>query len=206
MNLIRKRVKKSRLQLLHQYYVYTGFYSFLKVILQKSILPIFVFILAILGIHFLVMDLNEIFSYVIENFHPVGIFAVFFASESILGLIPPEIFIAWTAKTDYSWFFLTILALLSYFGGIVSYFAGRTFAYFPAVYEFLEVKMAKHVKNMRKWGGLLIIVGALLPVPFSITSVAAGLIKYPLTNYLLYGLLRIVRFAIYGVMIFKVID
>ncbi|PIZ05285.1 MAG: short-chain dehydrogenase, partial [Flavobacteriales bacterium CG_4_10_14_0_8_um_filter_32_5] len=75
MNLIRKRVKKSRLQLLHQYYVYTGFYSFLKVILQKSILPIFVFILAILGIHFLVMDLNEIFSYVIENFHPVGIFA-----------------------------------------------------------------------------------------------------------------------------------
>lgn len=200
-----KKIKKTRLQLLHQYYTYTGFYSFLKIILQKSVLPIFIFAAIIVGIHFWVMDLNELFNYVILHFHPIGILAVFLTSESILGLIPPEIFITWAAKTDVRWFYLTVLALLSYAGGLLSYFSGRTFAFFPSVYEFLEVKMAKHVKNMRKWGGLLIVVGALLPVPYAITSVAAGLIKYPLSNFLLYGLLRILRFAIYGLMIFNVV-
>lgn len=202
--MIKKDSKKNRLQLLHQYYEYTGFYNFLKVVLQKSVMPIFLFVVIVVCIHFFVMDLNEIFNYVTTHFHPLGILAVFLSSESILGLIPPEIFIAWAAKTDYRWGYLIVLALLSYGGGLVSYFTGKTFSYFPSVYNFLEVKMAKHVKNMRKWGGLLIIVGALLPVPYAITSIAAGLINYPITNFLLYGLLRLLRFAVYGIMIFNV--
>jgi len=206
MEKVQKFKKKSRLQLLHQYYVYTGFYSFLKIILKKSLLPIAIFIGVLLGIHFFVMDINSILEMMIDTFPTAGILTVFLISESILGLIPPEIFIAWAAKTDASWIYLGLLSLASYLGGIISYFSGRTFAYFPSVYEFLEVKMAKHVNNMRKWGGLLIIAGALLPVPFAITSVAAGIIKYPLTNYLAYGLLRFLRFAIYGWMIFGAIN
>jgi GTP-binding protein len=86
--------------------------------------------------------------------------------------------------------------------GVISYFFGRGVANIPSVFVYLEVKMSKHIKNMRKWGGLLIIVGALLPLPFAISSIAAGIIKFPFGNYLLFGLLRLVRFAIYGVMIF----
>ena len=206
MEKVQKFKKKSRLQLLHQYYVYTGFYSFLKTVLKKSFWPIVIFIVAILGVHFFVMNINDILELMISSFPTVGILSVFFISESILGLIPPEIFIAWAAKTSSSWFYLGILSLASYLGGVISYFSGRTFAYFPSVYEFLEVKMAKHVNNMRKWGGLLIIAGALLPVPFAITSIAAGIIKYPLPSYLAYGLLRFVRFAVYGWMIFGAIN
>lgn len=206
MEKVQKFKKKSRLQLLHQYYVYTGFYSFLRTILKKSFWPIVIFIVAILGIHFFVMNINDILELMISSFPTAGILSVFLISESILGLIPPEIFIAWAAKTDSSWFFLFLLSLASYLGGVISYFSGRTFAYFPSVYEFLEVKMAKHVNNMRKWGGLLIIAGALLPVPFAITSVAAGIIKYPLPSYLAYGLLRFLRFAVYGWMIFGAIN
>ena len=206
MEKVQKFKKKSRLQLLHQYYVYTGFYSFLRTILKKSFWPIVIFIAAILGIHFFVMNINDILELMISSFPTAGILSVFLISESILGLIPPEIFIAWAAKTDSSWFYLGLLSLASYLGGVSSYFSGRTFAYFPAVYEFLEVKMAKHVNNMRKWGGLLIIAGALLPVPFAITSVAAGIIKYPLPSYLAYGLLRFLRFAVYGWMIFGAIN
>lgn len=206
MEKVQKFKKKSRLQLLHQYYVYTGFYSFLKTVLKKSFWPIVIFIVAILGIHFFVMNINDILELMISSFPTVGILSVFFISESILGLIPPEIFIAWAAKTSSPWFYLGVLSIASYLGGVISYFSGRTFAYFPSVYEFLEVKMAKHVNNMRKWGGLLIIAGALLPVPFAITSIAAGIIKYPLPSYLAYGLLRFVRFAVYGWMIFGAIN
>ncbi len=194
--------KKPRWKLLHQYYTYTGFYSFLGRSLLKATPPIVIFIAVLLGIHFFVMDVNSMLDYVTNNFPDYGVFAVFFASESILGLIPPEIFIAWSGKSSMPWTYLSILAVLSYTGGILSYFFGRGVASIPSVFVYLEVKMAKHIKNMRKWGGLLIIVGALLPLPFAISSIAAGIIKFPFGSYLLFGLLRLLRFAIYGLMIF----
>ena len=55
-------------------------------------------------------------------------------------------------------------------------------------------------------GGFLIVVGALLPIPFSITCLASGMIKYPLRGVLLFGCLRFVRFAIYGAAIFKMVS
>jgi membrane protein YqaA with SNARE-associated domain len=75
-----------------------------------------------------------------------------------------------------------------------------------SVKNYLEVKMAENLKNTRKWGGFLIIVGALLPLPFSIACVAAGMIKYPFKNVVFFGLFRFVRFAIYAWAIFKVVN
>jgi len=198
----RNHQKKPRWKLLHQYYSYTGFYSFIGRSLMKATVPIVLFVTIILGVHFFVIDINDILIYITENFPPIGVFGVFFASESILGLIPPEIFIAWSGKSSYPWLFLSILALLSYLGGVISYFVGRGVASIPSVFVFLEIKMAKHIKNMRKWGGLLIIAGAMLPLPFAISSIAAGIIKFPFGSFLLFGLLRLLRFAIYGLIIF----
>lgn len=198
--------KKPRWKLLHQYYSYTGFYSFVGKSLLKAALPIILFVAALLAVHFFVVDINTILVYVTENFPPIGVFAVFFASESFLGLIPPEMFIAWSGKSEHPVVFLSILATLSYLGGVISYFVGRGIASIPSVFVYLEVKMEKHIKNMRKWGGFLIVVGALLPLPFSISSIAAGIIKFPFPSFLLFGLLRFVRFAIYGVAIFNALN
>lgn len=200
-----KHQKKPRWKLLHQYYTYTGFYNFIGRSLIKATPPVVIFMVIVLSIHFFVIDINDILLYVTENFHPIGVFSVFFASESILGLIPPEIFIAWSGKNEYPWFFLSILSVLSYLGGVLSYFFGRGIANIPKVFVYLEVKMAKHIKNMRKWGGLLIIAGALLPLPFAISSIAAGIIKFPFGSFLLFGLLRFLRFVIYGLLIFGVL-
>ncbi|MBT6377913.1 MAG: short-chain dehydrogenase, partial [Flavobacterium sp.] len=52
----------------------------------------------------------------------------------------------------------------------------------------------------------LILIGALLPVPFSITCVAAGMIKYPLKGVILFGLFRFLRFALYAWAIFNVVN
>ena len=75
-----------------------------------------------------------------------------------------------------------------------------------AVKLYLEVKMAKHLKNTGKWGGFLILVGALLPVPFSISCMAAGMIRYSFKNVVLFGLFRFLRFGLYAWAIFKVVD
>ena len=200
----KQRIKKSKLRLLHQYYSYTGFYSFVKTSLVKALLPISIFIIALWLINKFFIDFNDLFTS-ISTFNPLIILAVFFASESLLGLIPPEIFIAWAGNTEMPVFSLTILAVLSYVGGIISFFIGKAISNMPSVYNYLEVKMEKHVKMIRKWGGFLIVVGALLPIPFSITSIAAGLIHYKFKNYLLFGLFRFVRFYLYALVIFNVL-
>jgi membrane protein YqaA with SNARE-associated domain len=200
----KQNIRKSRIRLLHQYYSYTGFYAFIKSSLGKAIMPIVTFIVALWIVHAFVIDFNTLFTSITTLYSPLTIISVFFASESLLGLVPPEIFIAWADKTSTPIFYLTMLALVSYIGGIISFFIGKSISKIPAAYEYLEVKMQKHIKMIRKWGGFLIIVGALLPIPFSMTSIAAGLIHYKFSNYLLFGLLRFVRFYLYAVVIFNV--
>jgi len=200
----KQRIKKSKLKLLHQYYSYTGFYAFVKSSLGKVLLPMILFIGALWAIHAFVIDFNVLFTTITTNYNPLTILGVFFASESLLGLVPPEIFIAWADKTTSPIFFLSMLAILSYLGGIISYFIGRTISKIPSVYEYFSIKMNKQVKMIRKWGGFLIVVGALLPIPFSMTSIAAGLIHYQFKYYLLFGLLRFVRFYLYALVIFNV--
>jgi len=205
MSTVRKQSsKKSRIRLLHQYYSYTGFYSFVRSSIGKAIIPITLFIISLWIIHAFVIDFDDLFTSITTTFSPLAILSVFFASESILGLIPPEIFIAWADKTQAPILYLSILAGLSYMGGVISYFIGRGIANLPSVYEYLELKMHKHVKMIRKWGGFLIVVGALLPIPFSMTSIAAGLIRYDFKYYLLFGMLRFLRFYLYAVVIFSV--
>ncbi len=199
------QLKKSKLKLLHQYYSYTGFYSFVGTSLKKSLLPIILFIGSIILIHRFVIDFNVLFTSVVNTFSPVQIFAVFFTSESLLGLVPPEIFIAWAGKSALPILYLSILALLSYSGGIISFFIGKSISKIPSVNNYLEVKMQRHLKNIRKWGGFLIVVGALLPIPFAMTSIAAGTINYKFKYYLLFGLLRFVRFFIFAIAIFHIV-
>ena len=198
--------KKPRWKLLHQYYNYTGFYKFVGNSLKKAILPVVLFLVALFAINEYVININSVLITVTETFSPLGIISVFLASESIgLGLVPPELFIAWAGKSAMPIVFLSFLALASYLGGIISYFAGKAITRIPAVHRTLETKLVKHIKNTQKWGGFLIVVGALLPIPFAVTSVAAGIINYKFKYYLLFGLLRFIRFYGYALVIFSIV-
>ena len=197
--------KKSRIQLLHQYYSYTGFYNFIGKNLKKSILPIIGVVLGLYLFNRCVFNINDALQQITETFSRTGILITFFISETLLGLIPPEIFIAWSKKTFNPVLNLSILATLSYVGGIITFFIGKATLKINSVKNYLEVKMAKSLKNTSKWGGFLILVGALLPIPFSITCMAAGMIRYPLKGVVLFGLFRFLRFAIYAWAIFKVV-
>src|SRR5680860_1637415 len=200
-----KSKKKSRVRLLHQYYGYTGFYKFVGKSVKKAILPIILIIAGIFALDYFVLDLDKLLLSVTETYSPIGIFSVFFASESLLGIIPPELFIAWAGKSQFPIFYLSLLAAASYLGGIVSYFIGVGITKIPAVQKQIEVNLGKYIKNTRKWGGFLIIVGALLPIPYSLTSIAAGVIRFPFMSYLMFGLLRFVRFYLYALVIFEMV-
>ncbi|WOC39477.1 short-chain dehydrogenase [Polaribacter sp. HL-MS24] len=191
---------------LHNYYGRTGFYLFVWESLKKAIFPIILVVLAVFLFNQYVYDINQGLEHLTETFSRMGVLITFFISETLLGLVPPEIFIAWSKKTASPILNLTLLATLSYSGGLISYFLGRMTLKITAIKNYLEIKMAENLKNTRKWGGFLILVGALLPLPFSIACMAAGMIKYPFVNVVIFGTFRFARFAIYAWAIFKVVN
>lgn len=207
----KKRKKKNKKtafigKRLHNYYGRTGFYLFVWESLKKAFLPIVAVLIGLFLFNKYVYNINEGLHHFTETFSRLTVLTSFFISETLLGLVPPEMFIAWSKKTPEPILNLSILATLSYLGGLVSYFIGKTALKIKSVKEYLEVKMAANLKNTRKWGGILILVGALLPLPFSIACLAAGMIKYPFRSVVLFGLFRFARFAIYAWAIFQVVN
>lgn len=201
----REKIKKNKWRQLHMYYTYTGFYKFILDGLKSAFLPTALIIGALFYVHYYVININEALTMLTQRYSDFTIFSVFFASESILGLLPPDIWIAWTKNTDYPILYLSLLAVLSYLGGVISYLLGKAMLIIPSVNNFMFNKMSKHIANMRKWGGLLIAVGALLPLPFAMAAMAAGMIKFNFKNFLLFALLRIMRFVIYGFAIYQML-
>ena len=196
----------KRLSLINRYFKITQFYSFIKSTAFKGAIIALIFILLLLFVDSFVIDIGSLLTNLVETCSPFVIFSVFLISESFLGLLPPEIFIAWASKSSHSFLNLFLLSTISYIGGIISYFIGSRLFLMPAVKDYIEHKISKHIVNLRKWGGIFVFLGAVSPLPHSIVSMACGLIKYNFKHYLLWSLFRFVRFLVYALVIFQVFD
>ncbi|MFL2574285.1 MAG: YqaA family protein [Flavobacteriales bacterium] len=194
-----------RWSLAHRYYKITRFYSFLKNTAYQAFFMIVIFVLLLMAVNYFITDINLLLNNIFETYSPKVIVLSFFISESILGLIPPEIFILWSSKSDSPILFLFALASASYLGGIVSYFIGMRISLMPAVRKHIERKIKQHIINLRKWGGVFIVLGAISPIPHSIVSIGAGLINYKFKYYLLWSLFRYLRFVVYFLIILQVL-
>lgn len=194
-----------RWSLAHRYYKITRFYSFLKNTAYQAFFMIVIFVLLLMAVNYFITDINLLLNNIFETYSPKIIVLSFLISESILGLIPPEIFILWSSKSDSPILFLFALASASYIGGIVSYFIGMRISLMPAVRKHIERKIKQHIINLRKWGGVFIVLGAISPIPHSIVSIGAGLINYKFKYYLLWSLFRYLRFVVYFLIILQVL-
>jgi membrane protein YqaA with SNARE-associated domain len=192
------------LVLLNRYYQITKFYSFLKNTAFRGGAAVIVFVLLLVVLELFVLDFNSLLNHLVATYSATFIFSFFLASETILGIIPPEVFIAWSSKSASPWLFLFILATISYAGGIISYFIGNRLFLIPNIKNHIENKIEKHIVNLRKWGGFFVLLGAISPIPHSIVILASGLIKYDFKHYLMWSLFRYARFLFYALVIFKV--
>jgi membrane protein YqaA with SNARE-associated domain len=195
----------KRLSIIHRYYKITRFYSFLKTSAYQGLFMVVVFVLLLMAVNFFIIDINLMIHNIVEKYSPTIVILCFLLSESILGLIPPEIFILWSSKSANPYLFLFGLATASYIGGAVSYFIGTRISLMPNVSKHIEKRIKQHIINLRAWGGAFIILGALSPIPHSLVSIGAGLIDYKFKYYLLWSLFRYLRFVIYYLIILKVL-
>jgi len=174
-------------------------YMWLSVLKIVAIYIIIVIPLILIAKHLL--DFDSIFSTITKNFSDASVLIIFFISESFLGMIPPDIFMIWATKFHSPFLILTILGILSYIGGAISYQIGYRLSKVPKITAYTERRLEGYILLIRKWGGAFIVIAALFPFsPLSLVVIAVGLLKYPFKLYLLFGLSRIIRFVFQGLL------
>ena len=144
----------------------------------------------------------------IERFYaqPKIIYLIYIASEFFFGLIPPELFMIWAInKADINHYVLNVafFAIVSYTLGYATFLIGQ-FIRSRVTFRYIRIKFLKRQwPLLRKYGLFLIIVAALTPLPWSAISLLVGSAGYPSKKYLRYALFRLLRFAVYGYVIFQ---
>ena len=137
---------------------------------------------------------------------PITVFLIYSVSEIIVGILPPELFMMWSLElAQYRNYIadLALLAIISYAAGTVSYLFGRYFNS-TVLYRYLRKKyLRKYEENFNKYGGFLLIVAAVTPVPYSAICALVGSVKYPLKKFLLITLFRFARFGVYGYFVWR---
>jgi membrane protein YqaA with SNARE-associated domain len=137
---------------------------------------------------------------------PIIVYAIFIVSEVLIGIIPPEFFMIWATRHDdvnvYIYLIL-ILTVVSFAAGIIGYWIGRYFNR-TRYYRLLKRRFfGKYEKYLIRFGGFLIIVASLTPLPFSGIAMLVGSIRYPFRKYLYFSAFRFLRFAAYSYVIWQ---
>lgn len=144
----------------------------------------------------------------VEQFYarPLIIYLIYFASEFFFGIIPPELFMIWAfnkgGAINYT-LTVSFLAIVSYLLGYVTFLIGQ-FIYKKVSFRYIRIKYLKRSwPQLRKYGIFLIIVAALTPLPWSAVCLLVGSAGYPSGRFLRYAVFRLIRFAVYGFIIFQ---
>lgn len=133
----------------------------------------------------------------------LGIFTV---SEVVFGIIPPELFmLIWQSKGILSEYVvnLTYLTMISYAAGVLGYYIGRYFSKTSLYQRINDRYLKQYDRQLKKFGIYIVLVGAVTPVPFSATCMLAGSVNLPIRDFLLICISRILRFAVYGWMVWS---
>jgi membrane protein YqaA with SNARE-associated domain len=195
----------SKLKNLYVSYKKRGFFTYIgrSILLIIFFYSIFVLLVFLTGRYLL--DFNRFFESLLDRLSDNFVLILFFVSESFLGLVPVDLFVVWTQKFSSPYLYLSILGVLSFVGAMISYWIGRRIAGMPAVKIYSEKKLSNYMDFARKWGGAFIIIAALFPfTPFSLVVIALALLRFPFRSFLMFALVRLIRFVVQGFLFFDV--
>ena len=138
--------------------------------------------------------------------NPGVLYGIYTISEIVFGILPPELFMMiWILDNiDLSGFItnLAILTIISYGAGILGYYIGKVFSKTKFYQEQIRGKYLKQYEGkLKRYGGYLVFVGAVTPVPFSATCMLAGSVNLDIRHFLLICITRVIRFAGYGAVV-----
>jgi membrane protein YqaA with SNARE-associated domain len=189
----------------HIFYQRRGFYKFLSKVSVQFLAVMAPILLALALFEQFTPGTDYYFGQITPLIRQELILGIFFVNEAILGLIPPDLFIIWAKQFASPYAMVALLSVLSYGGGLVAYYLGGKLVNVNRLGHYVNVKFAKQFAMLKSWGGFIIIVAALLPLPYSTMCLGAGMLKYSFKSLLLLGMFRIVRFFAYAAVLYQVV-
>jgi len=173
----------------------------------KNMIRGVLFLIAIIGIYlfakrYLGFDLKEWMGPLYEN--PRAVFSIFMVSEVVFGIIPPEFFFIWSQRHGDVEIFISnvfVLTCISYMAGILAYWFGAYLNTTRAFAFFKKRVFGKFEDHFNEYGGFLVIVAAMTPVPYAGICMLVGSVRYPFARFLVFAMSRIVRFILYAYII-----
>ena len=144
----------------------------------------------------------------VERFYsrPLLIYSIYFVSEFFIGIFPPELFMIWAFNKGGTFHYIlnvSFFAVVSYFMGYLTFLIGQLLHKRTFFNTFRKRFFMEQIPQLKKYGLFLIIVAAMTPVPWSAVCLLVGSAGYPSGKFLKYALFRILRFAVYGFIVFQ---
>jgi membrane protein YqaA with SNARE-associated domain len=151
------------------------------------------------------VDLESIAELATQRLHWSLVVAILGLSEVVFGILPPDFFILWAHAFPYPWAMVGLLSIVSYLGGIASYLLGQRLHHVPKIKELVDVRFASHFAQIKRFGGLLIFLAALTPLPFPPVCTVAGVVNFRFRWFLWVAATRFLRFFLYALFIFGLV-
>ncbi len=197
------RIFRRYMRLQHLILLRNGGYTFIRANVIKLLLSITIILLSFYFFDTYILDIDSAAAWATGLLSPFGLISLFFFSEISIGFITPELLIVWADETLKPKWMLILLASLSYVAGILGYFLGQFWRTRAFVRNFILERYSETFIQLNHFGGLLIILAALTPLPYPIVSQLSGVNNYPFQKFALLTLVRFLRFAIYGALLYK---
>ncbi len=198
----KKRSVKQYLLVVHRFYQMTGGYTFIGRAFWKLGLGVVAAVVVLYFLNKYVFDVTETVGMITRVLPWWAVITTLFLSEIVTGILPPDLYILWARSLPAPWLMVSLLAALSYIGGVVSYWVGVRLHELPKVKEWVDVKFAEQFIQIKRFGGLLIFLAAMTPLPFSPVSTVAGVVNFPFRMYLIVALSRFLRFWLYAAFLY----
>ena len=164
--------------------------------------------LAVIIIAYILLQKFTSFELLLEEFGdlPILVYTIFVVSEVVFGIIPPELFMIWSMKHGaFNSYVLniTLLAVISMLAGILGYYLGANMKKVSLIQPIFNRYIKRYTNTLNRYGGFLIFVGAITPIPFSAICMLVGATNYPFSRFLLIASSRFLRYAVYGFIIYQ---
>ncbi len=205
-----QRSKKPRhwnlnLRLLDRYYRQSGGYTLMQKSLVQMILLSALAVVGFWALNEYVIDLKAAGNYITKHLHWSMVVLSWFLSEIVVGIMPPNLYIIWARSFEQPWIMVWFLAIVSYGAGIVSFFVGQWLHRIPLIKRWIDDTYPEQFGQVRRFGGLLIFLGAMTPLPFSPLATIAGAVGFKFRDYLIVSLSRFLNFGLNATLLFGVL-
>lgn len=133
-----------------------------------------------------------------------GLGALVFVADALLSPLPPDVVLVVISKTllasDWAWL-VPLGGLVSAIAGCVGWLIGRALAVRGRGLPRWLSNERLNRALVARYGRWAVVLGALTPIPFSVTCWLAGVCRMPFGSFAPITLLRIPRFVVYYLLI-----